>query len=355
VSACGNGIVAGGEACDDGNRTSGDGCDANCQASGCGNGEVGPDEICDDGNATSGDGCDANCTFTGCGNGVVTEPETCDDGNGDDLDGCSSVCQVEEPVQSRDQTRCILEVNGGVARVARAQSRNQEDCLSAASKGKLGTAPSAFDACIEADLQGRVSEAEQKLAQSEGEACSAEEPPALALGDDRLSGLLAASDLPAALVRDVFGAPASALDSREERLAARCQREVLKRTNGLFDTIWSEIRQAQSMKLEGRRTTPATSDAELSAFLEAELGSSRRIVQSQEKLLHKAAQRCEGVDLEALFPGCSPSNFLVFAACSIQTTRCRACELLAETNPRLVVDCDFFDDRATNASCAGGQ
>ncbi len=29
-------------------------------------------EACDDGNATSGDGCDNNCTATACGNGVAT-------------------------------------------------------------------------------------------------------------------------------------------------------------------------------------------------------------------------------------------------------------------------------------------
>jgi hypothetical protein len=242
-------------------------------------------------------------------------------------------------------------VNSGVARVARAQTRNHEECLAAAAKGKLGSAPAAFDACLLADLPGRVAEAEQKLAQSETVACSPADPPELALGADRLSGLPAASELPAALVRDVFGAPAAALSARDARRAAVCQREVLKRTNSLFDAIWGEIRHAQSMKLEGRGVTPATSDADLSAFLVEQLKASRRIAQSQEKLLRRAALRCDGVDLTELFPGCSPSHLLDFAACSVHMTRCRACELLVEANSRLVVDCDAFDDGVTNASC----
>ena len=323
--------------------------------SGCGNGVTGARRGLRRRQRKLGDGCDANCTFTGCGNGVITEGETCDDGNGDDLDGCSSSCQLEEPAQSRDQARCILEVNSGVARIARAQTQDQKACLAAAAKGKLGSAPGAFDACLQADLRGRVAEAGEKLARDEGEACSSAEPPALSLGDDRLSGLPAASALPAALVRDVFGAPASARATREARQAARCQRTVLKGSNGLFEAIWGEIRHAQNEKLAGRRVAPATSDAELSAFLEAELGASRRILRSQQKLLRRAAKSCRDIDLGELFPGCSPSNFLTFAACSIHTTRCRACELLAETNPRLVVDCDAFDDGGRNASCMPGR
>jgi cysteine-rich repeat protein len=33
---CGNGVVEGGEECDDGSRRGGDGCDINCQASSVG-------------------------------------------------------------------------------------------------------------------------------------------------------------------------------------------------------------------------------------------------------------------------------------------------------------------------------
>ena len=61
----------------------------------CGNATLDPGEQCDDGNVVDGDGCDANCTATGCGNGIVTAGEECDDGNLDDGDGCSSSCQVQ--------------------------------------------------------------------------------------------------------------------------------------------------------------------------------------------------------------------------------------------------------------------
>lgn len=61
---CGDRILEQGEACDDGNFTSGDGCSADCRSDEvCGDGIFEPElgEICDDGNNASGDGCSSLC------------------------------------------------------------------------------------------------------------------------------------------------------------------------------------------------------------------------------------------------------------------------------------------------------
>jgi cysteine-rich repeat protein len=83
-----------GEQCDDGNTTSGDGCDSGCQNEGCGDGVVQPGlgEQCDDGNTVSGDGCSSSCQNEICGDGVVTGTEQCDDGNSNNNDACLSTC-----------------------------------------------------------------------------------------------------------------------------------------------------------------------------------------------------------------------------------------------------------------------
>ena len=79
----------------------------------CGNGVLDPGEWCDDGNRFSGDGCNALCQLEAnwfcpipgqpcvdhrvCGNKVLTSNETCDDGNTVSGDGCSGDCQMIEP------------------------------------------------------------------------------------------------------------------------------------------------------------------------------------------------------------------------------------------------------------------
>ena len=73
---------------------------------GCGNGMRTEDEACDDGNKESGDGCAGDCLgietgyacsppgkpcrkIARCGDGIVATSEICDDGNTADGDCCS--------------------------------------------------------------------------------------------------------------------------------------------------------------------------------------------------------------------------------------------------------------------------
>jgi cysteine-rich repeat protein len=132
-------MIENGEACDDGNTVSGDGCtgcilEPNCSADACetvcGDGIVVADagEECDDGNVSSFDGCDPQChieagfvcttTPSGdvpdtaapiagdplplsectsvCGDGIEVADEQCDDGsaNGPGYGSCSSECTL---------------------------------------------------------------------------------------------------------------------------------------------------------------------------------------------------------------------------------------------------------------------
>ena len=122
VSVCGDGIVDGdgGEACDDGNDDSGDGCepvtcaftcetDADCEDLAVCNGV----EVCDEAANTCRPGdpaadeltctleddilgeCRAGlCRVIGCGNGLADDGEACDDGNQISNDGCEPDCTV---------------------------------------------------------------------------------------------------------------------------------------------------------------------------------------------------------------------------------------------------------------------
>ncbi len=73
--------------------------DALCTVTGCGDGAVDTGEACDDGNEVSGDGCRADCQKTeACGDGVVDTGEGCDDGPtglANPADGCDACTATE--------------------------------------------------------------------------------------------------------------------------------------------------------------------------------------------------------------------------------------------------------------------
>jgi cysteine-rich repeat protein len=119
---CGNGAIAIGELCDDGNTMAGDGCDATCRTEVgftctgepsicrmmeppgvCSDGMVDRGEECDEGGETA--ACDTDCTFVRCGDMLVNAMagEGCDDGNSTNGDGCAATCE-EEPATCGDRT-----------------------------------------------------------------------------------------------------------------------------------------------------------------------------------------------------------------------------------------------------------
>jgi fibro-slime domain-containing protein len=119
AAACGDGIVAGFEECDDAAAAT-PGCSATCAlepgfqcltpgaactTTTCGDGAKEGTEQCDDQNNDLGDGCTPLCTREPscvdgtcapvCGDGSIQAGEGCDDGNLHDFDGCSSSCTAE--------------------------------------------------------------------------------------------------------------------------------------------------------------------------------------------------------------------------------------------------------------------
>jgi MYXO-CTERM domain-containing protein len=94
AASCGDTFVRMGvETCDDGNMTTTDGCIA-CMSARCGDGYLQSGvEQCDDANASSTDACVAGCRAAVCGDGFIRAGvETCDDGNTMDGDACPSTC-----------------------------------------------------------------------------------------------------------------------------------------------------------------------------------------------------------------------------------------------------------------------
>ncbi len=96
---CGNGVVDGNEACDDGNDSDFDSCKNDCTENTCGDGVLNDSvEDCDDGNNDDTDACVSDCTENVCGDGnVYGGVEDCDDGSANSdsaADACRSDCSL---------------------------------------------------------------------------------------------------------------------------------------------------------------------------------------------------------------------------------------------------------------------
>lgn len=89
---------------------------------GCGNDSTDIGEACDDGNTESCDGCSADCSIeeTGCGDGIQCGDEECDDGNTDNGDGCSATCREETtaPIDSGTADAATASTDSGASGAA---------------------------------------------------------------------------------------------------------------------------------------------------------------------------------------------------------------------------------------------
>lgn len=100
-SICGDGTLAGGEKCDDGNKLPNDGCTAACEIERCGDGIVQTSEVCD-GSAPVGFTCAVDCKSTvaipvgaKCGDNIKNQPtEECDGTATPAGQVCSATCKI---------------------------------------------------------------------------------------------------------------------------------------------------------------------------------------------------------------------------------------------------------------------
>jgi MYXO-CTERM domain-containing protein len=169
---CGNFVVESSEGCDDGNTTSGDGCNATCLL------ELG--QTCSKGSTTCESGfCDSTgnicacdqdadcplgslcntasepnvCVPMGCGNGVLEPNEGCDDGNTTAGDGCDIACLIEIGKACTASTSCASGLCDGNICACDQDS----DC----SKGEICNTIADPNACVPAGCGNGVLEADE--------------------------------------------------------------------------------------------------------------------------------------------------------------------------------------------------
>ncbi len=285
----------------------------------CGDGVVGSPEECDDGNRTSGDGCDANCVAEYCGDGIVNGgTERCDDGNATSGDGCDEDCALE---------RGVLKCQEALAKAGRAYAEGRmkamQKCRNQLNKGKTlfladdpATAIQTADECSREDrtvssLERNASKAratiERKCDDTTAGLLSACAPTVEGLvAADLVSGCLLETHAPAVdgFVDDQYGATIAS-DTGELR---KCQESIGKGSLKLFSArlralqgCRNQFNRGRSLYLDKEKQQPLATVDECPA----EYRAAKKLVRAGEQLRKAVARRCEDTTIATLAGTCA--------------------------------------------------
>jgi hypothetical protein len=252
-------------------------------------------------------------------------------------------------------------MNKNGEKVSKAQLRENERCLRDYQREKL-VAPMTFDACTTADRKSRVQRAVDRTEAREEKKCVPLNvaPPFAYTNSTTVN--TAAVDGALALTYEIFGGPPVLDDSlvtrAENREAAKCQLEMLKRADNLENTVLKEVNKAKRRAL---RDGTADSAAALEVELQAVFTSNDRITRIQDRLARWIDRKCAVLQIppDTIFLGeCGegdPNNHAQthlrqVEVCAIETARCEAC-LKINAFDDLNLDCDQADDQTPNGSC----
>jgi len=236
------------------------------------------------------------------------------------------------------------------------QLRENEKCLMDFQKEKLDAPPMTFDDCMTADRRGKMQKAEQKAVVQEQKKCNPLDPAPPFAYTDSTTVNAAAVRAALELAYAIFGGPpvldANLVVKADDKDAAKCQIEMLKRANKLENTILKEMNKAKKQSL---KDATVRSGEALEARLQAVLSSNEKIDRVQDMLVKAVDKNCAALQVapDTIFPGACGAgdpNLGEIETCVIAAIRCEACVSINQLDD-LNLNCDQMDDRAANGSC----
>jgi pimeloyl-ACP methyl ester carboxylesterase len=248
---------------------------------------------------------------------------------------------ADAQIQSEAQQACINGLNKAGAKVAQTQGKENSSCVKNAGKG---TEPDAT-ACFTADAKEKVSKAQAKVTSTFEKSCT-EAPDfgptnATTVSDAGKDGALN-------LGLEVFSSDVTGaiVPATTDEQAAKCQASLIKNVHKLADQIVKDFNACKKAGLatidseQGLVDCVATVDADLKG----------KIGKGSLKIADTINETCDGLDLNALFPGYC-QGFDPIESCIVERARCNACSVLAVSDGLETV-CDTFDDALdSNSSC----
>ncbi|HXC52023.1 MAG TPA: hypothetical protein VN634_14135 [Candidatus Limnocylindrales bacterium] len=260
--------------------------------------------------------------------------------------------------QSAAQQECANNLLKQAAKIGKTQTKANAACIKAAQSSdeeKLGlfTQTRTADACLTNDPKAKLAKAKDKAADILAD-CSAAPDFGSTLGVSAGAGDAGAH----ATIRDIFGLNVDELWRLlpyDDEAASECQSALVGAGGKLYNAIWKEGLNAIKASLAGDDVPQATSAAELTSALAAQLTGNEKIVKAIGTFGGKLTASCNVTTqplLELARGRCGATTALALGGCALLAIRCEACRALNGASGT-TVDCDVFDNSSADNSCVG--
>ena len=314
-------------------------------------------EACDDVGAST--VCDSDCTLPECGDGLLNTltGEACDDSNNISFDGCSATCAIEEPL-SLEARKCLAQSAVWSSKLAIAQSKENQGCAKDLSREKIssgafagcplgdrklkiaklemGLASVQASKCTDIPLFGYLPAATLVTAGSAQVARSV----------DAIFGTDAATVIVNA--RDSATRPTSI-----------CQLTVQKFAEKLLQANVKEFTTCVKKATTDRQDPMASQSRISGCLDTVLADARGRVSSARDKLSLQLTKKCIGPGIairDALGGDCAGETDASGAAnCLAKKMACRSCSMMEGVFGLMNMDCDNFDDLLDNQSCESGS
>jgi cysteine-rich repeat protein len=260
---------------------------------------------------------------------------------------------AEAQIQNKNQQGCLNKVIKSARKVHGAVLKDAVVCVKKGAKGNLPVTP---QACLSADLKGKIAKARTKVATTITKTCGT--APDFGLTDEPTIGDAYVTDN-RGLSIDAFGADlgATLLASAGDDPGGKCSATLPGGLRKLEDAMHKEMEACIKSGLKAQTLIDAGGIEDcLDSIVADAKNKVAKATAGLEKLL---GAKCPAGDLDTMFPGFVPvcdvygrgTNAAGLALCGQDRLKCRVCRIFNDAYG-LARDCDEFDDgNSSNASC----
>ncbi len=253
---------------------------------------------------------------------------------------------------TRDQQKCVNALHTNFQKVSTRVGAETLRCLSDVAKQKTaGT----VEACVAADLRGKIAAAKEKTLQHDGDRCDGldksgqpRRPDVFVSSPEQIN--TTASEREATLLAGLLGPGGAPILASENASAAQCQGAVARSMNKCQDLALRTFNQCRKLAVKDGADTAAELEACVLSDPKGKIARACNLGSQGEKKIDKVRRSLErtcvskDVDLCAAFPHCCPPCSSLDVDCVHQCVQLRSsCETCRDLNvvSDLANDCDL--------------